>query len=74
MSVFDWLVGSVFQGLILYVYDVSCHLCFILSCYLWMFCMYIVRIYIYACIYVYVYLYVCIYMYLYLYTYMLLSM
>ena len=62
------------------------HVCSVLSCFVWIICMYIVCIYMYVFMYMYicmcvyicmiyvnVYLYICIYMYVHLCTYMLLS-
>ena len=70
LGVFDCYVGSGLKGLIYMHLHVCFHVCSVLSCYVWMFCMYIVCIYMY----VFVYLYVCIYMYVHLRTYILVSM
>ena len=69
---FNYYVGSGLKGLIYVPLHVCFQVCSVLSCYVWMFYMYI--LYAYICIYVYVYLYVCICMYVHLCTYILVSM
>ena len=70
LSVFDYFLMSGLKGLIYMYVHVCFHLCSVLSCYIWMFYMYIVHMYMYICMCV----YICIYMYVQLCSYILVFM
>ena len=71
VGVFDYFVCSGLKGLIYMHMHVCFHVCSVLSCYVWMFCLFIVCIYMYMHL---MYICMCVYIYVHLCTYMLVSM